>query len=113
MKLMITNDQKIAFGEDYHKLEDGNNVDKTSELYDLSQFMEDGIIKTQTMLTYSELLPQQIKRPIILRKGSRLAELVIMNANVTQLHAGPEQTKRLVRRKNSGPLLVKEQYPKL
>ena len=99
MKLMITNDQKIVFGEDYCKLEEGNDVDKTSELYDLSPFMEDGIIKMQTRLTYSELLPEQMKHPIILGKGSRLAELVIMDAHVTQLHAGPEQTKRLVRNK--------------
>ena len=35
MKLMITNDQKIVFGEDYYKLKEGNDVDKTSELYDL------------------------------------------------------------------------------
>ena len=53
----------------------------------------------KTRLTYSELLPEQMKHPIILGKGSRLAELVIMDAHVTQLHAGPEQTKRLVRNK--------------
>ena len=61
--------------------------------------MEDGVIEMQTRLTYSELLPKQMKHPIILGKGSRLAELVIMDAHVTQLHAGPEQTKRLVRNK--------------
>ena len=53
----------------------------------------------QTRLTYSELLPEQMKHPIILGKGFRLAELVTMDAHVTQLHAGPEQTKRLVRNK--------------
>ena len=46
--------------------------------------MEDGVIKMQTRLTYSELLPEQIKHPIILGKGSRLAELVIMDAHVNQ-----------------------------
>ena len=51
MKLMITSDQKIAFGEDYCKLEEEDEVDKTSELYDLSPFMEDGVIKMQTRLT--------------------------------------------------------------
>ena len=38
-----------------------------------------------------------MKHPVILAKDSRLAELVIMDAHVTQLHAGPEQTKRMVR----------------
>ena len=55
--------------------------------------MEDGVIKMQTRLTYSELLPEQMKHPIILGKGSRLAELVIMDGHITRLHAGPEQTK--------------------
>ena len=48
---------------------------------------------------YSELLPEQMKHPIILGKGSRQTEVVIMDAHVTQLHAGPEQTKVLVRNK--------------
>ena len=78
-------------------MEEGNDVEKTSELFDLSPFMEDGIIKMQTRLTYSELLPEQMKHPVILQKDSCLAELVIMDAHVTQLHAGPEQTKRMVR----------------
>ena len=50
-------------------------------------------------LMYSELLPEQMKHPIILGKGSRQTEVVIMDAHVTQLHAGPEQTKVLVRNK--------------
>ena len=97
MKLMITSDQKIAFGEDYCKLEEEDEVDKTSELYDLSPFMEDGIIKMRANVTYTDILTEQMKHPTILRKESRLAELVIMNSHVTPLHAGPEQTIRLVR----------------
>ena len=58
-------------------MEEGNDVDKTSELYDLSPFMEDRIIKMQTRLMYSELLPEQMKHPILLWKGSRKVELVI------------------------------------
>ena len=84
----------MVFGENYYKLQEGNDVDKTSQLNDLSSFIEDGGIKMQTRLTYSELLPEQMKHPIILGKGSRLAELVLMDAHITQLHAGPEQTKR-------------------
>ena len=48
-------------------------------------------------LIYSELLLEQMKQPTILGKGSQLADLVIRDAHVTQLHAGPKQTKRLVR----------------
>ena len=58
MKLMIKNDQKLTFGDDYKRLKEGKDVEKTSELFDLSPFMEDGIIKMQTRLTYSELLPE-------------------------------------------------------
>ena len=97
MKLMIENDQKLTFGDDYKKLEEGKDVEKTSELYNLSPFMEDGIVKMQTRLTYSEILLEQMKHQVILAKDSRLAELVIMDAHVTQLHAGPKQTKRKVR----------------
>ena len=61
--------------------------------------MGDGIIKMKTRLTYSELLPEPMKHPIIFGKGSRLSELVIMDTHATQLHAGPEKTKRLVRNK--------------
>ena len=51
MKLMIKNDQKLTFGDDYKRLKEGKDVEKTSELFDLSPFMEDGIIKMQAMLT--------------------------------------------------------------
>ena len=52
MKLMIINDQKLTFGDDYKRLEEGKDVEKTSELFDLSPLKEDGIIKMQTRLTY-------------------------------------------------------------
>ena len=45
MKLMITNDQRIVFAEDFYRLEEGYDVDKASELHDLSPFMEDGVVK--------------------------------------------------------------------
>ena len=61
--------------------------------------MEDGIIKMRTRFAYSDTLPSQMKHPTILGKGSRLAELVIMDAHVTQLHAVSEETKELVRNK--------------
>ena len=53
MKLMIKNDQKLTFGDDYKRSEEGKDVEKTSKLFDLSPFMEDGIIKMQARLTYS------------------------------------------------------------
>ena len=99
MNVMIKNAPKRVFCEEYFKLKEGNDVDKASELYHLSPSMEDGIIKMQTKLTHSELPSEQMKHPIILGKGSRLAELVIMDAHITQLHAGPEETKRSVRNK--------------
>ena len=34
MKLMIENDQKLTFGDDYKRLEEGKDVEKTSELFD-------------------------------------------------------------------------------
>ena len=56
--------------------------------------MEDRIIKMQARQTYSELLPEEMKHSIILGKGSRPAELVMMDAHVIQWHARTEQTKR-------------------
>ena len=96
MNLMIINDQKLQFSDEYSLLERGKEVGKGSELYNFSPFMENGVIKMRTRLTHSELLPEQMRRPTILIKSSRLAELILMDSHVSQLHSGPEQTKRMV-----------------
>ena len=50
-----------------------------------------------TRLENSETLPEQTKHPIILAKESRVAELIIIDSHIQQLHSGPEQTKRKIR----------------
>ena len=99
LDIMIINDQKTHFIDEYTQLQQEEDVGKNSHIYALSPFLEEGIIKMQTRLAYSDLLPEQMKYPIILAKKSRLAELIIMDSHIQQLHAGPEQTKRLVRNK--------------
>ena len=94
---MVINDQQITFGHEYNQLENGMDVDRNSAIYCLSPFMDNNVIKMRTRLGHSELLPEQHKYPIILSKDSRLSELIILNSHEKQHHAGPEQTKRLVR----------------
>ena len=45
LNIMIINDQNISFGPEYDQLERGENVDSTSNIYSMSPYMENGIIK--------------------------------------------------------------------
>ena len=99
LNVMVINDQKTHFMTEYEQLQRGKDVDPTSTLYDLSPFMEDGVIKMRTRLTRMDILPEQLKHPTILARDSKLSELLIMDSHVRQIHAGPEQAKRMVRNK--------------
>ena len=94
MTVMIINDPKLQFNDEYSLLERGEEVQKGSERYILSSSRENGVIKMRTKLTNSEVSPEQMRHPIILAKGSRLAELIMMDSHVNQLRSGPEQTKK-------------------
>ena len=94
---MIINDQKLGFGSKYDQLERGEDIKKSSELYPLSPFMEDGVIKMRSRLEKSDILPEQMKYPTILKSKSRLADLIIMDSHARQLHGGPEIVKRAIR----------------
>ena len=85
---MIIKDQRIHFEPEYNDLSEGQDVTKNSDIYPLSPFMDDGIIKMITRLM--DVLPEQYAYPIILAKG-RLAELIIWECHVRLLHSGPEQ----------------------
>ena len=100
LKVMVINDQRITFAEEYDQLERGENIDKKSDITSLSPFLSsDGTIRMRTRLEYCDVLPEQTKYPIILShpKKSRLAELLIIEAHENLNHAGPESTKRQIR----------------
>ena len=99
LKLMIVNEQKATWPKEYDQLQEGLEVDNTSDIFQLNPILDDDVIKMRTRLEYSQLLPEQTKFPIILPKKSRIADLIIYQEHVQTSHAVPEQTRRNVRTK--------------
>ena len=101
LNLLVLNDQLQTFDKEYLDLKKSGNVDSKSVLFQLNPFLcpDDSVIKMNSRLSNAEILPEQVKYPKILSKGSRLSELIIMNIHIDNAHAYPQYTHRMVRNK--------------
>ena len=100
LTVMIKNDQKLTFVEEYESFKEGKEVSKSSTISSLSPFMDpSGGIKMKTRLEYCDILPEQARYPVILAhpNKSRLAELLIIEGHLKLCHGGPEVVRRRLR----------------
>ena len=63
LNLMIINEQKAAWPEEYLQLKENKEVNSTSDLAQLSPFLKDNIIRMRPRLEYSNILPEQTRFP--------------------------------------------------
>ena len=90
LQKIISMDQRIFFAEEYSCLQKNQPIPRNSRLIQFNPVLEDGIIKMQGRVS---------KNLIILPDKSHLTRLIIRDAHISNLHAGPNQTLAHLRQK--------------
>ena len=75
------------FAEEIHRLQDGKSVLKSSPLFKLDPFLEDGILRVGGRLSRSDLR-FEAKHPILLPKLSHISSLLVQEAHRKVGHMG-------------------------
>ena len=90
LQKIISMEQKIFFAEEFSCLQQNQPIPRSSRLIKLNPVLEDGIIKMHGRVN---------KNLIILPDKSHLTRLIIRDAHISNLHAGPNHTLAYLRQK--------------
>lgn len=99
-EVLIRAVQRVHFQQEFAQLEAKEEVNKTSVIYNLNPMLDDNnIIRARTRLDRSGFLDEGLKWPIILPKGDKIVERMILSYHMANLHIGNETVLLQVRSK--------------
>jgi hypothetical protein len=79
--------QRQTFCEEIKCLNSGSGVKRSSTLYQLDPFMEDGLLKVGGRLN-KLAMPESMKHPVILPKDSHISKLILKQIHRNLIHSG-------------------------
>ena len=86
--LIIKEAQKESFPEEYRALTSGKPISKSSKIIKLTPRLdEDGIIRCNGRLQYTEFLPFDVRFPVILPRGHWVTKLIVKQHHELGNHA--------------------------
>ena len=89
--LYIRNAQEQNFLEEIQALKEGEHTKISSKLLKLNPFLDNnGVLRMNSRLENHQTYPDQIRRPVILPKETRITELIILQIHNSNAHGGPE-----------------------
>lgn len=83
--------QKETYGDELGMLEAGEEINRQSDIYKLTPFLEQGLLKVTGRLQEAELTEEE-KHPIIISGEHKYAQLLIQNHHQRSCHGGVQQT---------------------
>ena len=82
--LHIRNAQEPNFLEEIHALKEGEPTKISSKLLKLNPFLDiNGVLRMNSRLEHHEAYPDQIRRPVILPKETKITELIVLQIHST------------------------------
>lgn len=85
---LIKYSQKQAYAEEIKVLQQGmSNVKRTSPIFKLDPFLQDGVLRVGGRLNRSAM-PEEAKHPVFLSKQHRIAYLILHHAHLETGHGG-------------------------
>lgn len=96
---IIRNTQLKVFGDEIRELKKGRDLHRRSPISALTPFIDgDDLLRVGGRLNYLDA-PFGVKHPIILPRRHKLVDLIIQEAHITYLHAGPTLLTSILRQK--------------
>ena len=96
-RFLIIEAQKTYHSEEYYALVRGEKIPEKSQLIKLNPQLNRGVMIMKGRLDNLHSMPEQMKNPIILPRGAKITEKIILQHHQKSAHAGPELTLRQVR----------------